>query len=88
MKRENLKSSHRKKTYYIQRIKDIADISLGVMRKEDNEIQSTEWEKGQSGILYCWTYLSKIKLKYVLDKWKQIEFILRSAVQEIFRVER
>ena len=43
MKRENLKSSHRKKTYYIQRIKDIADISLGVMRKEDNEIQSLKY---------------------------------------------
>lgn len=43
MKRENLKSSHRKKTYYIQRIKDMADISLGVMRKEDNEIQSLKY---------------------------------------------
>ena len=29
-----------------------------------------------------------MKLKYFLDKWKQIEFILRSALQEIFRVER
>lgn len=44
MKRENLKSSHRKKTYYIQTLKDTADISLGVMRKEDNEIQS--WKYG------------------------------------------
>lgn len=43
MKRENLKSSHRKKTYYIQRIKDIADISLGVMRKEDNQTQSLKY---------------------------------------------
>lgn len=74
MKRENLKSSHRKKTYYIQRIKDMADISLGVMRKEDNEIQSLKYRvrKRSIWILYCWTYFSKIKLKYFLDKWKKI----------------
>lgn len=47
MKRENLKSSHRKKTYYIQRIKDIADISLGVYeeRRQSNSIFKVWSEK-------------------------------------------